>query len=35
MKKALQLIDVPGLGDTCGIQRDDITIKMIADKIKT
>jgi len=33
MKKALQLIDVPGLGDTEGIKKDKKNIHLISRKI--
>lgn len=33
MKKAVRLIDIPGLGDTDGIKKDKINLKLIKDRI--
>jgi hypothetical protein len=35
MKKAIQLIDVPGLGDTNGVARDKINIGLITKKLES
>ena len=33
MQKAFQLIDIPGLGDTNGVKRDNLNINLISKKI--
>ena len=35
MKKAVRLIDVPGLGDTAGIKKDEENIEMIKKKFES